>query len=406
MFELNLAFRFLKEGRLQTILILTGIVIGVAVLIFLNALIGGLQEDLLNQTVGNSPHITGSARERIPISTAEAREEESVRSIEVSPREDARPFFAWTGLRAELEEMEGFKAVSPIVDGSGFITVAGTSRPVAVKSVEAEKADGIYNLAERMVAGEFRVGRSQILLGKDLAEDLRVNPGGAAVLTTAAGNSINVTLSGIFDLGNKALNSSLVFLELSGGQTLFAISGGISGIEMQVPDVFAADKQTRELDALYPELNWVSWQEENADLLSALNSQSASSYVIQAFVLLAVAMGISSVLAVSVIQRSKQIGILKALGIATNKVSRVFLLQGAILGSLGALLGSALGAALVSLFFLLVRDDQGEALFPITLEPQLFLFALLVATFSGMAAAWIPARRAARLDPVEVIKNG
>ncbi len=141
-------------------------------------------------------------------------------------------------------------------------------------------------------------------------------------------------------------------------------------------------------------------------MLSALSSQSISSYVIQAFVLLAVALGISSVLAVSVMQKSRQIGILKALGISTAGVSRIFLIQGALLGLIGSVLGSFLGGFLLWGFFTFTADEAGEPLFPITFDPLVFLLAIAVATLAGMGAAAIPARRAARLNTIEVIKNG
>jgi len=405
----KIAVRNLRSRSLRSWLTILGIVIGVSVLIFLNALIGGLQDDLLNQTVGNSPHLTATVKERAPPTGLPDRQEGSADRVlreEVSPRQDSRPLQNWAPLQEALNREGAYTAVSPVVNGSGFAAVGGTSSSIVIKGVDLEAADDIYNISGRMVDGDFQAGRSQVLMGHELAEELRVAPGGMARISTAEGKELNVTVSGTFDLGSSAINSSWVFLSLTGGQTLLDFDGGISGLELQVDDVFQAQQEARELSMRYPELSWSSWQEENTDLLSALNSQSASSYLIQAFVLLAVAMGISSVLAVSVIQKSRQIGILKALGITTNRVSRVFLMQGAVLGLIGAALGSAMGAGLITLFFTLVRDDQGEALFPIQLEPWLFIFAVMVSTIAGMAAAWVPARRAAQLDPLEVIKNG
>jgi lipoprotein-releasing system permease protein len=128
--------------------------------------------------------------------------------------------------------------------------------------------------------------------------------------------------------------------------------------------------------------------------------------MIQTFVILAVALGIASVLGVSVIQKSREIGILKATGTSTGTVMRIFLIEGGIVGVVGSVAGGALGALLSFVFQLSVTNPYGESLFPIALSPRLFLVAGLVATATGLAAAWLPARRAALLDPAVVIRNG
>ncbi|HYQ80505.1 MAG TPA: FtsX-like permease family protein, partial [Anaeromyxobacteraceae bacterium] len=149
-----------------------------------------------------------------------------------------------------------------------------------------------------------------------------------------------------------------------------------------------------------------SWMKTNAQLLVALRSQSASSWMIQALVVVAVALGIASVLGVSVIQKSREIGILKATGTHTRTVMRVFLIEGGLVGLCGSVAGGALGAAMATFFANLARSPYGDPVFPVDLGPGLFLLAGLVATVTGVTAAWFPARRAALLDPAEVIRYG
>jgi lipoprotein-releasing system permease protein len=144
----------------------------------------------------------------------------------------------------------------------------------------------------------------------------------------------------------------------------------------------------------------------NRDLLIALRSQSSSSYMIQFFVAVAVALGIASVLIVSVVQRSREIGILRAIGTSRRRVIRVFLIQGAILGAAGSLLGVGLGSALALFFASLAKNPDGSATFPVDLNLHLFVVSALLAIATGLVAAVAPAHRAARLDPVEVIRSG
>jgi lipoprotein-releasing system permease protein len=144
----------------------------------------------------------------------------------------------------------------------------------------------------------------------------------------------------------------------------------------------------------------------NRQLLIGLRSQNASSWMIKVFVILAVALGIASVLGVSVIQKSRQIGILKATGTSTGAVLRIFLAEGAIVGLLGSAGGAALGTAMSLFFASLARSPNGDPVFPVDLSPGLFLLASAVAMFTGLASAAYPARRAARLDPATVIRHG
>jgi lipoprotein-releasing system permease protein len=144
----------------------------------------------------------------------------------------------------------------------------------------------------------------------------------------------------------------------------------------------------------------------NAQLLTALRSQNASALLIQVFVVVAVALGIASVLGVSVIQRSRQIGILKATGASTGAVLRVFLVQGVIVGLAGSLAGGALGTLMSWGFAAGVKNPYGEALFPLELTPGLFAMASAVAVVTAAGAAVAPALHAARLDPATVIRHG
>ncbi len=406
MFIWKAAIRFLIEGRSQTLFIAVGIAVGIAVLVFLNILITGLQRSLLDATVGSSPHIVVTSREESLQSIFPNQDNVQILSRTGGLFDTTSPLSDWSFLVSQLDRLEQFSAVSPVAEGSGFISRGEKNISVRVRGVDPDRADAIYQIRDRITDGEFTVGKSQVLIGVDLAAELGLSPGDLIRLSSLTGTGGSYTVRGIFDLGNQALNSSWVFMSLEGAQALFQLSGSVTGLELQVLDVFGAESLARRLEQSYPELSWSSWEEENPDLLSALSSQSISSYVIQAFVLLAVALGISSVLAVSVMQKSRQIGILKALGISTAGVSRIFLIQGALLGLAGSLIGSVIGGLLLLAFFTFTAGENGEPLFPISFDPLVFLLAVAIATLAGMGAAAVPARRAARLNTIEVIKNG
>ena len=147
-----------------------------------------------------------------------------------------------------------------------------------------------------------------------------------------------------------------------------------------------------------------SWQQANAQLVSALNAQSVSTALIRGVVMVVVVLGIASVLVVSVVQKRREIGILRAMGATQGQVLRIFLLQGAIVGALGSALGVLLAVGLIWAFTTFVRGSDGLPLFNITLAPALALRMAAIATVCGVLAAVAPARRAARLDPAQAIR--
>ncbi|HNO88925.1 MAG TPA: FtsX-like permease family protein, partial [Rhodocyclaceae bacterium] len=133
-------------------------------------------------------------------------------------------------------------------------------------------------------------------------------------------------------------------------------------------------------------------------------NQTVSNNLIRSFVVLIVALGIASVLVVSVVQKQKEIGILRAMGARRGMILQVFLIQGAVVGAVGSVLGSALAFTLLRVFSSIYRNADGSPLFSPQLELRFIVMAALVATAVGLLSALIPARRAARMDPVQAIR--
>ncbi|MCY7304934.1 MAG: FtsX-like permease family protein, partial [Rhodoferax sp.] len=194
-----------------------------------------------------------------------------------------------------------------------------------------------------------------------------------------------------------------VVVPLRTAQSLVGLPGGVTNIDLTVVDVFAASALAARLAQQFP-YKVESWQDTNASLVSALNAQSVSTTLIRAVVMVVVVLGISSVLVVSVVQKQREIGILRAMGATQGQVLRIFLLQGALVGALGSALGVLLAVALIAAFTTFVRGSDGLPLFAITLTPVVALRIAGIATLCGVLAAVAPARRAARLDPAQAIR--
>ncbi len=403
-FEWVVAFRFLREGRAQTALILAGVGVGVGVVIFLSALITGLQESIIDKTLGTQPHIVvrvpdDAVRPQLP-------EGESVVSRRIQPPpQRIRQILDAAQTLALVERQPHVVAAAPVVSGAALALRGTASSSIGLRGVEAESYRRIIDFGPRMTSGEFRVTGSDVVLGVELARKLGISAGDKLRISTPQGREEVFLVAGIFDIGNKDLNERWVFVSIRAAQTLLDLSGGISSIELKVDAIFEAEA-VAEAIAGATGLEAVSWMKLNTQLLVGLRSQSASSHMIQFFVAVAVALGIASVLVVSVVQKSREIGILRAMGTPSSLVTRVFLLQGAVLGLAGSAIGIAIGSGLALFFVSLAKNPDGSATFPVALTLGLFARTAAGATVTGLLAAVAPARRASALDPAEVIRYG
>jgi lipoprotein-releasing system permease protein len=187
-------------------------------------------------------------------------------------------------------------------------------------------------------------------------------------------------------------------------QSLLGLTGRVSVFDITVRDVYAAEVVAQRISTL-TNLEADSWIKTNEQFFTAVRAQTTANTAIRFFVALSVGFGIASVLVVSVVQRSREIGIFRAMGITRGQILRIFLLQGGLLGLLGAVTGSLMGGTALVLWQRFERNADGSVMFPLTLDPLLFMQALLLATLTGLIAAFAPAMRAARLDPVVAIRG-
>lgn len=402
-FEWIVASRFLRDGRMQSLFIIGGVAIGVAVIVFMSALLQGLQANLVRRVLTAQPHIQVlPPKEFVRIQHPQDNAWHADRLQ--APLQRLKSIDQWPSVLQQLRAMPEVKVASPSVTGSTLVTRGGATRSLSLTSVDLAVYQQIVNLGEKIVHGQARLGASDILIGTELAADLGLSVGDKLLVQSAAGGSSYFVVAGILDLGNKGANQRSGYVALHSGQSLLGYPGGVTGIDVTVHDVYAAETVAQRIAQL-THLQADSWIKTNAQFFSAVQSQTLANTAIRFFVALSVAFGIASVLVVSVVQRSKEIGILRAMGISRGQIMRVFLLQGGLLGLCGATLGSVAGAAALRLWLIYTITPEGTPMFIVTMEPSLFVMTLSLATVTGLLAALAPALRAARLDPVVAIRG-
>ena len=402
-FELLVALRFLREGRMQSVLILAGVTGGVAVIIFLTQLINQLQSTIIDRVMGSQAHVVIRPLEEVSQRVLTPNAQRDIAAI-VQPREQRlRSVDQWERIAALAAATPGVLAVSPVVSGPAFAVRGNSSKSVVLQGVQPDAYRRVVKMDDYMTRGRFDVSGSGALIGTDLAQDLGVSLGDKLRVTSASGRSETLDITGLFDMGNRDLNRRWVFVTLKLGQTLLDLPGGVSNLDLTVKDLFSANQVASALRA-QTALTVDSWMETNSGLLNALSNQTVSNNLIRSFVVIIVALGISSVLVVSVVQKQREIGILRAMGAGRRRIMTVFLLQGGLVGLAGSVLGSALAFSLLVVFSHVFKSPDGGSLFSAQLDPMLVLLASVVACGVGLAAAAIPARSAARMDPVQAIR--
>lgn len=402
-FEWILAIRFMREARMQTLLIMSGVALGVSVIVFISALIGGLQDNLFRRTLDFQAQIVILPPKEVSRPLHQAGNGKLATLIQ--PRaQRLQSVDQWQKVMSQVGNMKGVTVVAPVVSGAGFIVRGEANKAVSLTGIEPETYLKLIALSSKIISGSPTISGTDILVGSDLAKDLGVWTGDKLNLQTASGGTAILSIRGIFDFGNSGSNSRSVFIALRTAQSLLNLSGGVTSIELNLDAPFSAETVAQTIKA-QTGLRVDSWIATNSQFFSALEAQSMSNNVIRFFVGLTAALGIASVLVVSVVQKSKAIGILRATGTTRQQILRLFLLQGALTGLIGSLIGAGFGWLFLTLWRNIAINPDGTQLFPITFDPMLFVYAAIGATLVGTMAALFPALQAARLDPAVAIRG-
>ena len=396
--EFMIARRFLIKGKIQTLVILIGIAFGVSVQFFLLSLIGGLQADLIERTVGASPHVIVLPADVTPIQTW--KPEKEIRESRPPTILEKQDILSWQYYFQYLKNHQEIMAVSPTVEGQGFITRGDASYAVIMKGIDEAEGSMIYNLGKNLMSGRLELTGDSILLGKTMAEKLQLTIGGRVFIQNQQAQGNLFIIAGVFDLGSVAANS-IVFTNLERARSFFGLNG-VSSIEAKVRRIFDADKIAASLGREFSRIKVESWQDRNRELLIGLRSQSMSSNIIHLLVVISISLAIAAVLGITAIQKARQLGILKAMGVDNRGAALIFLLQGLMLGFFGSLLGILVGYGMSYAFI----QTRGMATFDLQITWLNLISPVIIAILASALASLIPARRASKLSPIEVIRYG
>jgi len=377
----SIAWRFLTSAKRQTLIIILGISVGVSVQVFIGSLISGLQKSLVDTTIGSSSHIT-------------------------VVKEDASLITDYEGVANTVSNQSNlFTVVSPVLDLPGILEKDTIKKEMLYRGFDFTRANLIYQFEDKLIEGTLPNALNEVALGIGLMDDLNLSLGDTITIEVL-GEFRSLTVVGAFDLNVAQLNrtwgiGTLLTLQDMVGET------SVSSLETQLKEPFEAESLSLTLDELLStsDLKTRNWMVENESLLSGLQGQSISSLMIQVFVIISVVLGISSTLAITVMQKSRQIGIMKAMGIKDRDASFVFLSEGFILGIFGAVGGVLLGLGLSYAFTTFALNSDGTPVVPLFIDPGFITLSGGIALIASILASLTPAIKSSKLTVIEVIRN-
>ena len=396
----------------QTELTVGAVAVCVLLVVFLSSLINGLQIGLVEDVVGSIPHVgveaaTPDAR---PLWQVQSSSSGAVTALEKITTRSKR-IEQWERVRSAIVRIPGVKSVAPAVEGDGLVTRGAKTVGARIVGVIPAEQMQVVSLKNRIVEGDFsKVDEQNIAVGVKMADDLGVHVGTRLRVTSNTGVTETFRVAAIFDMGVEQANESAVYMGLQAGQAMFKIGKDVTNLNIRAARMYDAKPIADQVRGI-TSLRVTSWMESNEAFLDTLRMQNTAAAIIQAMTLLASAFGVASVMIVFVVQKSRDIGILKSMGATCAQIRRVFILEGLGVGLGGALIGSGLGTGLCYLVTNLTIPGQMFGGKQATIVPMQFnmgyvLLASGVAIAMGLLTSIVPAHRAARLDQVQAIRCG
>ena len=405
----RIAVRHLAGRRRQTLVAVSGVAVGVGFFLAVSAMMIGSQNDFIKTLIDAAPHIIISDELRSPPPQPGARTYKGavidLRHYKV--RNEVRGLKGWPEILRAVNNQPGAIA-SPSLTGAITLRSGGREEALTVIGVDPAVEEQVSNVADKLRTGHLRDLESTqggIIIGEEMAQRLGLSMGDVVGATSASGKSRSLRIVGLFKRGQSQLGPSAGYVLLREAQSLLGRPFIINRIGVHLADPYGAQPISRRLETRFS-YKAESWQERSADFLSLLVTRNVIMYSVVSAILLVASFGIYTVVSNSVIDKRRDIAIMRSIGFSERDLQLIFVFEGLALAVIGIfagwLLGYGLMAILGSLKFPIAGEDQ---YLPLDRSPRQYAIAAAASLLSGVIAAWLPARKAARVDPVDILRG-
>ena len=398
-YALKVALRYLSSSLSQTGLLVFGVAVAVFIFIFMSALIGGLADFMVKQTLGGQPHITIKAEdEALPILATDT--DAMVLVAQQKSTRDPSGIQDAVLLMPVIDQVPGVSISSAQITGGAVLIRGERVRQVSVTGLAPDRLTAIIPFDQYLTSGSLPIGGDGILIGDTLAEDMNLSIKRPVTLHADQGNTVTLRVSGIFSSGIGRLDASSVYIDIGTARNLFDMPNAVSRIEIKLTDLYEAEPVADRIAATTG-LDAEPWTTTAQQLYEGLKAQSDTGLILKSFALVTIVIGVASSLMLTTYRRRSEIGIMRAMGATQHFILFVFVLQGAIIGLAGGVIGAALGLMILTPLTPVGEVPSGQL--PIDVAQGSIGLSIIFTTVGATLAAILPARGASKIDPVEAI---
>jgi lipoprotein-releasing system permease protein len=409
---LRIAVTHLLARKRQTLVSLSGIVLGTAFFLAVSSLMRGSEADFIHRLIDNSPHITISDEYRgAGLQPAQQRwPQAAVRIRGVKPQTEVRGIRAWQEKLDFIEALDGVRA-APALSGAVVLTFAGRIEGVTLTGIIPSTMHGVSTIDEKMVAGSLdalAANPNGIVVGQGLIDRFRLAMGRNLTVAAPNGQVRTLKIVGIFRTGIAAYDESQTYALLKRAQTLLDRPNRVNRFVLQLDDPYRARAIAAQIERRIGYKS-VSWLEASEDIMSLLLIRNIIMYSVVAAILVVAAFGIYNTISTIVMEKTRDIAIMKSMGFHARDIRTIFVAEGVIVGTCGSLLGIVAGLGLMAILGSVTIKPFGLTGDPVHLPlyrgASQFVIAFAFAMVAAVAAAYLPARKGGRVHPVEILRG-
>lgn len=408
----EIAIKHLVSRKRQSIVSLMGIVLGVAFFISISSLMKGSENDFIKRLVDNSPHITikDQFRDSRVQPAVKLYPERTVEVLHVKPITENRGIRYYHKVLDYLRTIDGLQA-SPVMAGQAIVNYAGKDFAITLNGVIPSEFPTVSTINNYIVAGDatrLLSDTNGILIGSELARRLSIGVDSNITISTSTNQSKNFKVLAIFKTGRSSFDESQAYTEIKKVQAILSIADRVNTILIKLTNPYIARDVASDIEKRIGYQS-VSWQETSEDLMNTLAIRNAIMLTVVSAVLVVAAFGIYNIISTIVMEKHRDIAILKSMGFYSTDVQIIFVLQGIIIGVIGSLLGILVGMAMMYGLGQIYFKPPGSSSFinmPIDWGVRQFLIASFFAMCASVFASYLPARKAANVHPVDILRGG
>jgi lipoprotein-releasing system permease protein len=408
---LKIALTHLYSRRRQTLMSLLGVMLGVAFFMAVSSLMRGSERDFINRLVDSAPHITVSDEFRDPPEQPAVRAfpDGAVSVSNVKPRTEVRGIRGYKQKMEYIARLPGAR-VAPVLSGQIILSFAGKEEGVLMNGVVPGMMTGVSDIEDKIVAGSLQAlagNTNGIIIGRALAKKMNLDMGDNLTVSSPVGQVRTMKIVGLFETGMTSVDEGQAYVLLKRAQVLLDRPDRANMLVMQLDDPYASREMAARIEE-HVGYRAQSWQEASESLLSVLLVRNIIMYSVVSAILVVASFGIYNIISTVVMEKRRDIAILKSMGFTARDIRRIFLWEGTFIGIMGSVAGLAVGMGLMAALAALRFEPPGVSIpinLPIYWGLDQALMACAFATLSAMGAAYFPARKAGLVHPVDILRG-